>query len=165
MKAKQYLTEQDMLQKLDIPDWRHMTKDKVMMFASSMPLMDPEVAKEALKQFPSFVTYGNEVVTGLRQSLDQTIADGRKGADNVYDINNRILDSLEKQLNKPFLFPGERQKIIDSMLEVSNNIAEAENSQRNFVKSALQTVAGVAVGTVVIGAAILGVDFKPGGKG
>ncbi|WP_156951394.1 hypothetical protein [Lacrimispora aerotolerans] len=42
------ITEQKVLNKLDIPDFRHMTKDKVMGFASMLPDMDPEVAKKAL---------------------------------------------------------------------------------------------------------------------
>ena len=38
--------ELQVLKKLDIPDFRHMTKDKVIAFASMIPRMDPEVAKK-----------------------------------------------------------------------------------------------------------------------
>lgn len=37
---KKYLTEQEILEKLDIPDWRHMSKNKVTAFISSLPYMD-----------------------------------------------------------------------------------------------------------------------------
>ena len=40
------LTEIQVLDKMGIPDFRHMTKDKVMSFATMLPQMDPEVAKK-----------------------------------------------------------------------------------------------------------------------
>jgi hypothetical protein len=36
------------LKKLDIPDFRHLTKDKVIEFATMVPRMNPEVAKKAV---------------------------------------------------------------------------------------------------------------------
>ena len=48
------ITEQKGLNKLDILDLRHITKDKVMGFESMLPDMDPEVAKKVLEQFPEF---------------------------------------------------------------------------------------------------------------
>ena len=44
-------TEIQVLKKLDIPDFRHLTKDKVIAFATMIPGMEPEVAKKALEQF------------------------------------------------------------------------------------------------------------------
>ena len=48
------LTERQVLEKLDIPDFRHITKDKVMEFASMLNKMEPDVAKKAIEQFPEF---------------------------------------------------------------------------------------------------------------
>ena len=49
-------TEQQVLKKLDIPDFRHLTKEKVIAFATMVPKMNPEVAKKALEQFPNFAS-------------------------------------------------------------------------------------------------------------
>lgn len=51
---KRTLSEKKVLKKLGIPDFRHMTKDKVVEFASMLSRMDPEVAKKALEQFPEY---------------------------------------------------------------------------------------------------------------
>lgn len=40
------LTEQKVLKKLGIEDFRHLTKDKVIKMASMIDKMDPEVAKK-----------------------------------------------------------------------------------------------------------------------
>lgn len=43
------LNEKQVLKKLDIPDFRHLSKENVMKFATMLPHMDPEVAKKALE--------------------------------------------------------------------------------------------------------------------
>ena len=48
------MSEANVLKKLDIEDFRHITKDKVIKMASMLDKMDPEVAKKALEQFPEF---------------------------------------------------------------------------------------------------------------
>ena len=44
------LTEQQVLNKLGIPDFRHLSKNNVMQFASILNEMDPAVAVKALEQ-------------------------------------------------------------------------------------------------------------------
>ena len=50
-KMSRKLTEAKVLKTLEIPDFRHMTKDKIGSFVSMLPNMDPEVAKKALDQY------------------------------------------------------------------------------------------------------------------
>lgn len=45
------LTEQDVLQQLDIPNFLHITKDKVMPFVNLVPNMELGLANKALEQF------------------------------------------------------------------------------------------------------------------
>lgn len=45
------LTEKKILKKLNIEDFRHLTKDKVITMASMLDKMDPEVAKKHLNSF------------------------------------------------------------------------------------------------------------------
>ena len=45
------LTEQQVLNKLGIPDFRHLSKNNVMQFASILNEMDPAVAVKALEQW------------------------------------------------------------------------------------------------------------------
>ena len=59
------LTEAKVLTKLGIPDFRHLTKDKVVSFVSMLPHMDPEVAKKALEQFPEFSSTALSITESL----------------------------------------------------------------------------------------------------
>lgn len=46
---KTMMSEAKVLKKLDIADFRHLIKDKVIKMASMLYKMDPEVAKKALE--------------------------------------------------------------------------------------------------------------------
>ena len=154
------ISETELLQKLDIPDWRHMTKDKVMTFASSMAYLDPEVAKKAIEQFPQFVKLGNELVSALRESLNSAYTESSKGMEQAYTLNTKILESLDTRLNKFFISRREREKIIDAMLEVSKNISELENAHHTFLLNGVKTVGKAVAGVCLIAGAAIGVVIK-----
>ena len=85
------LTEQKVLRKLDIPDFRHLTKDKVVSFVSMLPQMDPEVAKCALEQFPAFAETSLAVVSCLKESMEAIVSGN---AENMAEFNARCQDAL-----------------------------------------------------------------------
>lgn len=61
------MTEKQVLKTLDIPDFRHLSKEKVMTFFSMIPQMDPEVAKKALEQFPNFSSSVREILQDYKE--------------------------------------------------------------------------------------------------
>lgn len=61
------LSEQKVLKKLGIPDFRHMSKDKIVAFTTMLPKMDSEVAKKALEQFPEFAKTATEIVSYYKE--------------------------------------------------------------------------------------------------
>ena len=65
---KRTLSEQKVLKQLKIDNFRQLSKDTIMKFASSINQMDPEVAKKALEQFPEFATVVKEA-TALAHAL------------------------------------------------------------------------------------------------
>ena len=65
------LSEKKVLKALDIPDFRHMTKDKVVEFASMLPRMDPEVAKAALAQFPEYAQTMKDLAQTYREEVSE----------------------------------------------------------------------------------------------
>lgn len=93
-------TELQVLKKLDIPDFRHLTKDKVIAFASMIPKMDPEVAKKALEQFPNFASASLDIMKEYRGILEEAMQDDRESTQVCYDMYNRVMDSLEKFFTK-----------------------------------------------------------------
>lgn len=153
------ITEQQLLNELNIPDWRHMSKDKLIEFASSMQNLDPEVAKAAISQFPKFSEMGAGIVEALKESLNNVINNDKEADVKAYEINVAILNNLDKRLQKRFLFPSERKQIIDAMVQVSNNIAQMQVHEKVMIGDVFKAVGAVAGLVVTTAGALLGAKF------
>lgn len=148
---KNLLNEKQVLKRLDISDFSQMTEDKAPLFASILPDMDPEIAKKALEQFPDFSKMATNLVSEYSSVVKKAMEEGTASTKVYYDSCAKVLDSLQKELDKKFLLPKRREKIIDKMIEVANMIDRKDSEHKNFI---LKLVSGVgAVGITVAGLA------------
>lgn len=163
---KYTLSEKMVLKKLGIPDFRHMTKDKVMSFATMLPYMDPEVAKKALEQFPSFKDLAGDMVTQYKTIVDKAFEENRISQQAFYDACNSIIQSLQEELRDDHIDSEERDRIENKMIKVASMIGEKDRENKGMI---LKTLGGVAVFFVAIlggAAALLGSNthFSNGGN-
>lgn len=152
------LSEKKVLRKLGIKDFRHMTKEKVVKFASMLPYMDPEVAKAALEQFPAFKDLAGEIVETQKEIVNRAISSNDDSVKMFYDSCNSILDSLKEELKDPNIDSDERSRIEDKMIGVARMIAEKDSENKSFLikAAAIALTAGVAV--LATAAAVLGAN-------
>lgn len=141
------LTEQKVLRKLDIEDFRHLTKDKVITMASMLDKMDPEVAKKALEQFPEFSNTAKEMLVGYKDTLDKGLESNKESVQSYYDSCKSIIEVLQKQLEDETLSFEERKYIIDKLLEISRMMGEKDTENKKFIVT-MAVVGAVAVGVV-----------------
>ena len=106
------LSEKDVLKQLDIPDFRHLSKDKVMQFASMLDNMDPEVAKAAIKQFPDFANLTLEALKDYRGVIEKAIDADKDGTKQCLDIYNQIILALSHCVEKDDIPFEEKQYYI-----------------------------------------------------
>lgn len=142
------LTEQKVLRKLDIPDFRHLTKDKVVSFVSMLPQMDPEVAKCALEQFPAFAETSLAVVSCLRESMEAIVSGN---AENMAEFNARCqeaLTALEAELAREDLTDEGRKMVIDGIMGVIGAISQKDAENKEFHREVLRDI--LWAGTIVI---------------
>ncbi|MDD7419336.1 hypothetical protein ACTNA4_00310 [Bariatricus sp. HCP28S3_A7] len=144
------LTEKQVLKKLGIPDFRHLSKEKVMKFATMLPHMDPEVAKKALEQFPEFAKTTKEMLVEYKDILEKGMASNDKSIMNCYDAGKAMISSLQKELDKEELSFEERKYVIDKMMEVSKMMNEKDSENKKFI-AFMAMIAGTVV-TVGVGA-------------
>ncbi|MGC6173956.1 hypothetical protein [Lacrimispora sp. 38-1] len=141
------LTEQKVLRKLDIEDFRHLTKDKVITMASMLDKMDPEVAKKALEQFPEFSNTAKEMLVGYKDTLDKGLDSNKESVQSYYDSCRSIIEVLQKQLDSESLLFEEKKYIIDKMLEISRMMGEKDSENKKFIAT-MAIVGAAAVGIV-----------------
>lgn len=160
---KYNLSEKKVLKKLGIEDFRHMTKDKIVQFASMLPQMDPEVAKKALEQFPEFKDMAVEVVKNLQQSIEIGINSADKSQDQFYLACNKVIDLLNDQLNKDGLTDEKESEIRDNIMQVVSFMAEKDSEHKAFIQSTIKTICASAVIIVLAATSVLGTNI--GGLG
>lgn len=150
------LTEKKVLRMLGIPDFRHMTKDKIIQFASMIPKMDPDVAKKALEQFPEFAKSATEIVSYYKDILYKGIDENTASVNSFYATCDAIIDTLRDQLQDESMTLENKTLIINKMVELAQMKGNKDTENKKFILSIVKyTTAGFAiiVGTV---AAVLG---------
>lgn len=154
------LTEQKVLKKLKIEDFRHLTKDKVITMATMLDKMDPEVAKKAIEQFPEFSETMKTILVEYKKSLDKGLEDNKESVKSFYETCDAIISSCQNMLEKEDLTFIEKKEILDQMVFVAKMKGEKNSEDKNFiaVMSAMGLFAvGITAATLV---ATLGGNLK-----
>lgn len=154
------LTEQQALRHLNIPDFRHITKDKVMTFASILQNMEPEVAKKALEQFPQFAKMALEVMREYKAVLDKAFEDNKASVKQCYDVYNVVLETLKNCAEKDELSFDEKKYYLDKMMEIAKMAESKDTENKKFNWKMVSAGAAVAIAIIGIGASILGGNTK-----
>lgn len=154
------LTETQVLKKLNIEDFRHLTKDKVISMATMLDKMDPEVAKKALEQFPEFASTMCQILSEYKQSLDEGLKQNAEGVKSYYDTCDAIITSCQRELEKENLSFEERSFILEQMVLVAKMKGEKNTEDKKFI--VMMSVIGLAAVGLTAGALItaLGGNFK-----
>lgn len=156
------LTEQKVLKKLGIPDFRHMTKDKIVAFATMLPKMDPEVAKKALEQFPEFAKTATEIVSYYKEVIEKGFDENSASVNSFYLTCDSIIETLREQLKDGNLTFEEKNIIIEKMIELAKMKAEKDTENKHFISEIIGKVT-LGVGLVVASVAtVLGVQTQLG---
>ena len=153
---KYSLTEKQVLKKLQIPDFNHMTKDKVVKFVSMLPRMDPEVAKAAIEQFPVFKDFAHDIVSDFKHTIDSILEKNGESQRVFYDACNSIIESLKDELEDDDLDHDERDRIENKMIQVATMISEKDSENKRFLAFTATAAAVVGAAALTIGSALLG---------
>lgn len=155
---RKHISEKQLLKKLNIPDWRHMSKDKLTTFVSSLPYLDPEVAKAAINQFPNFSEFAKDMIHVIQENADKSTTSDEKTSLASIDFLQQTRDALLSRLDSENLSEKERLYILDGILELNKMTLELNKQRQNFLlKNSAMIVA--AVGTLALTAvSILGVN-------
>ena len=143
------LTEQQVLRKLGIQDFRHLSKKKIMKFFSMIPNMDPEVAKAALAQFPAYANSVNELVKDYKEIVLKMIESDKEDSLSYHTICNEILKNIEDELHKDNLTFEEKDHLINKMLDLQENIRKYHKDRRDHAFKIIGT-AGIFIGGIIV---------------
>lgn len=153
------LSEKEVLEKLDIPNFRHMSKDKIMSFCSMLPDMDTEVARMAFEKFPDFAKMSSDIMLCFKEMVGSAIKDN---AANMREFNascDAIIYSLNSLLHQKRIKKKERAVIINNILQVLQIKAQKDKDNKEWLGNIIKTAGSVAVTVIGVAGAILGLKF------
>lgn len=157
---KYSLDEAKALKKLGIPDFRHMTKNKVVEFASMLPKMDPEVAKAVLQQFPNFKELASGLISEYKNAVDKAMESNKQSQDSFYKTCDSIINALQNELMLDSINSEDRSRIEEKMIEVARMVSEKDSENKKFILKIMGALS-IAIGvTAAAAAAVLGSSSK-----
>lgn len=155
------LSERKVLKKLGISDFRYMTKDKVVQFASMLHQMDPRVAMKVLDQFPHYTQLATEMV-GIYKDITTKILEANTSSTKpFYDACASIIATLQKELEDDDITSEERTTINRQMIEVAQMLGEKDTENKHFLDTAAKLVWGILAGVGISALAFIGIKVGP----
>lgn len=161
--ANRLLTEDQVKQYLNISDFRHIGKDKLIQFVSAIPDMDRDVAIRIIEQFPEFTSCATRMVEHYTTVCDTIIGANGDSVRYVMDGYKQTLNVLGDLARMEKLEPAERRHFAEKMVEVADKMASFDSNNKNFLAGVTKCLTWLVGGGIILGAAILGVKIKGAG--
>ena len=150
------LTEKQVLKKLNIPDFRHLSKDNIMSFVSMIDKMDPDVAKKALEQFPDFAKVAIDGLNSLKDTVSKALDDDKENANRFFNMCDTVIDAIKLAMSDGEVTFEEKKYCIDKMQEIVKMASEKDSEGKKFKWALVANFALTAVAVVAATVAVLG---------
>ena len=158
--SKTLVSVEEVKNALKIDSFRNLSKDKIMEFVSLIPNMDKEVAIKIIEQYPAFAKLSESMVAQLNKMCDTALEKNEESQRLTIQAYKQILDELSNQLHMEDISKEEREKITKQMIEIADKISVKDTENKAFIDKMVKYSTGFAIGALVLGAAIVGVNIK-----
>ena len=133
MKYFSFLSEQDVLQELHVPTFRHVTKEKLMSFVAMHQRMDPETVQKALEQIPHFTQSLSEILGDYSELVKSGLASNDEHTKGYFSIAETTIEALQHEMDKPELSFEERCAVMDRMLAINELVSRKVTENQKFI--------------------------------
>ena len=158
--SKTLISVEEVKNALKIENFRNLSKGKIMEFVSLIPNMDKEVVIKIIEQYPSFVELSELLLGQLNKICEVALEKNENNQRLTIQAYKQILDELSNQLHMEDVSKEDREKITKQMIEVADKISAKDIENKAFMDKMMKYGTSFAMGVVVLGAAILGVNVK-----
>jgi hypothetical protein len=115
---------------LGIPDWRHLSREKVV---DLMSTMDEVTARRFLEKFPEAARLVTDTTTVLGEMHEATLASNDKSQDEVMREWQAVGAAIDSQLQRDDLDPDQRDRLIDRRFLAAERLTEADGRNKAFL--------------------------------
>lgn len=145
---------------LDIPDFRHLTKEKAVQLVSMLDRVDPEVAKAVLEQYPKFAEIMLSTAKDWKENVGKALEENGKVTKETIAAVSAAMASLSDLVGREDITPEARSEMADRMIELAKLLNEIDKRNKDFILKVLGIGGATILGIVAVAAAVLGVNVK-----
>ena len=113
-----------------------------------------------IEQYPSFVELSELLLGQLNKICEVALEKNENSQRLTIQAYKQILDELSNRLHMEDVSKEDREKITKQMIEVADKISAKDTENKAFMDKMMKYGTSFAMGVVVLGAAILGVNVK-----
>ena len=157
---KNILTEEEVKKQLGIVDFRTITKEKIMQFVSLIPKLDKELAIKIIEQFPNYVSMATSMVTNLIDMCNNALSNSKNTEKEAIEAYKYVLETIRIEIENGGFTIEEKEKYNNQMIEVADKISEIDARNKKWLENVIKFGSSVACVTLIVGAAIFGVNSK-----
>lgn len=132
--------EKDVLSMMQRTDFKNLSKNDVISFASKLGELRPEVAKEVLAQYPEFVKLMKSALTEYKSMIDSIVDSDDESLKTYYSVANKEMDSASDSRKQFYNFVKQVQSDYSKCLDNPNlspeMLMEILNREAELVKMA-----------------------------
>ena len=154
------LTADQVKEYLNISDFRHLTRDKLIKFVSAIPNMDKEVAIKVIEQFPEFSGYAKVLVSHYETICKNILNENGSSSHEAMDGYKQTLNVLGELAKAEKNDPADKRFFAEKMVEVADKMAALDTTNKYFLTNINKHFTWIVVGTLLVCAAVLGVKIK-----
>ena len=109
--------EQRVLSMMQRADFRNISKNDILSFASELGKLNPDVAREIIAQFPEYSAMINQIISECKNELDKILDSDDKSAERFYDTTDKELADLIESRNQRFEMMQNIQEYCNEILK------------------------------------------------
>lgn len=140
--------EKQILSLMERTDFRNLSKNDVLSYASKLNELRPEVAQQVIAQFPELTKLIQSTMVEYKDILEKIVASDDESTNQVYGIINKEVDNasdsrkefieyadkvradLSKCLDNPDLTPEQQKDILDRQMEIFHAVDKKDTEIR-----------------------------------
>ncbi|WP_158709856.1 hypothetical protein [Streptomyces violaceoruber] len=150
------VNESAVKRKLGIPNWRNLSKDKVLKFAAAMPEMATEARLKLIEQFPAFKDLGKANIDAVAEAHRSTLAANENSQNHFYKAAQDQRDALQADLARDDLSEAQRESLHDRLERNVGRVFEKDSESKQFQGAGMKLVAATGVAALALSVAFVG---------
>lgn len=124
------IEERDFLALTERTNFKNLSKNDVLSYASKLNELRPEVAKQVLAQYPELVKLLQSTMTEYKEMLADVIASDDKNVEHFYSVADKEMDIIDKNREQFYDFAGKIHADLNKCLENPNLTPEEQKEIR-----------------------------------